>query len=383
MFNILYFAFIMLFPFYLFSSGQPQISHIILVVIFGIVFILMFSKFIQSIKENIMFIVFLIYILYVNTFWLIVTGSISFVIYTLFYIFNILLFYSTYLLYKEQFITSENIRNGIFFSLVLQFIFLLASGLDFNSRNMLFFNNPNQLGYFAISAINIYFILGVNQIERDSIEVLKNITVYLIAFTLLVFSSSKSALVSYAMFLIFIFYIEMVKRFNTKKLLVASLIGVALIGTVVVNLEKIEKVVESTELFNRTVNVGVEEDDSLAGRGYDRLIQYVQYTLLGAGEGKFTRFPLSKHHGELHSTIANILFSYGFIGLIIFISLFLNPKYHIGRVLFYMSPLLLYGLAHNGIRSPLFWIAFALSLIYSQKENILVNSNYKGITKST
>jgi len=371
MFNILYFAFMMLFPFYLFSSGQPQISHMILIVIFGAVFILMFSKFIQSIKENIMFIIFLIYILYVNTFWLIATGSISFVVYTLFYIFNILLFYSTYLLYKEHFITSENIRNAIFWSLVLQFIFLVASGLNFNTRNMLFFNNPNQLGYFAISVINIYFILGINQIKpRDNIEILKNIAVYLIAFTLLVFSSSKSALVSYAMFLIFIFYIEMVKRFNIKKLLVSSLIGVAVIGAMVMNLDKVENIVENTELFSRTANVGTEDDDSLAGRGYDRLIQYVQYTLLGAGEGKFTRFALSKHHGELHSTIANILFSYGFIGLLLFISLFLNPKYYLGKVLFYMSPILLYGLAHNGIRSPLFWIAFALSLIYSQKEEI-------------
>jgi O-antigen ligase len=213
--------------------------------------------------------------------------------------------------------------------------------------------------------------LGINQIKpRDNIEILKNITVYIIAFTLLVFSSSKSALVSYALFLIFIFYIEMVKRFNIKKLLVSSLIGVAVIGAMVMNLDKVENIVENTELFSRTANVGTEDDDSLAGRGYDRLIQYVQYTLLGAGEGKFTRFALSKHHGELHSTIANILFSYGFIGLLLFISLFLNPKYYLGKVLFYMSPILLYGLAHNGIRSPLFWIAFALSLIYSQKEEI-------------
>ncbi len=370
MFNFLYFAFIMLFPFYLFSSGQPQISHIILVVIFGSVFILMFSKFINIVKQNIMFIIFLIYLMYVNISWLIITGSISFSIYTLFYVFNILLFYTTYLLYKEHFITSDNIRNAIFFSLTLQFIFLLASGLNFNARNMLFFNNPNQLGYFAISIVNIYFILGINQVKkRDNIEILKNIAVYLIAFILLVFSSSKSALTSYALFLIFIFYIEMIKRFNTKKLLIASLIGAVLIGIFVVNIKKVENISENTELFKRAINAGTEDDDSLAGRGYDRIIQYVQYTLLGAGEGKFTRFALSKHHGELHSTIANILFSYGLVGLLLFISLFLNPKFYIGRILFYMSPILLYGLAHNGIRSPLFWIAFALSLIYSQKRD--------------
>jgi O-antigen ligase len=233
---------------------------------------------------------------------------------------------------------------------------------------MLFFNNPNQLGYFAISIINIYFILGVNQTKpRESIDIFKNITVYITAFFLLLFSSSKSALVSYALFLIFIFYIEVVKKFNIKRAFIMFILSLTLIGAVTLNIKKVERSVENTELFNRTVNAGTEEDDSLAGRGYDRIIQYVQYTLLGAGEGKFTRFSMSKHHGELHSTIANILFSYGLIGLILFIALFLNPKYYIIKVLFYMSPVILYGLAHNGIRSPLFWIAFALSLIHSQK----------------
>jgi O-antigen ligase len=245
---------------------------------------------------------------------------------------------------------------------------LVASGLNFNARNMLFFNNPNQLGYFAISIINIYFILGINQEkERDTLEISKNIAVYLIAFILLLFSSSKSALISYALFLIFILYIELIKKFNTKRVLIASILGLVTVGIMAINFNKIERSAENTELFNRTVNAGTEDDDSLAGRGYDRLIQYAQYTFLGAGEGKFTRFSMSKHHGELHSTIANILFSYGLIGLLLFISLFLNPKFYIGRVLFYMSPILLYGLAHNGIRSPLFWIAFALSLIYSKK----------------
>jgi len=75
---------------------------------------LLFSKFIKAIKENILFIIFLIYIFYVNISWLIVTESTSFIVYTLFYLFNVLLFYSTYLLYQERFITNENIRNAIF-----------------------------------------------------------------------------------------------------------------------------------------------------------------------------------------------------------------------------------------------------------------------------
>jgi len=45
---------------------------------------------------------------------------ISFVVNSLFYIFNILLFYSTYLLYLGRVIDANLIRNGIFASLLIQ-----------------------------------------------------------------------------------------------------------------------------------------------------------------------------------------------------------------------------------------------------------------------
>jgi len=370
MFNFLYFAFIMLFPFYLFSSGQPQISHMILIAIFGFVFWLMLPRFFDTIKENKTVMLFMIYIIYVNTSWLIITYNTSFITNTLFYIFNVLLFYSTYLLYSEKFISGKNIRTAIFFTLLLQFVFLASSGLDFNARNMLFFNNPNQLGYFAIAIVNIYFILGVNHEKtRDRAETIQNIIVYLLAFILVLFSSSKASLVSYLLILMLVFYVELIKRVTSWKLFISFIFGVALVVILFINIDTIMTMAENTALFNRTVNTGVESDDSLAGRGYDRIIQYVEYTLLGAGEGDFNRFTLSHHHGELHSTLANILFSYGMVGFAIFISFFINFRFYISKIFFYMSPILLYGLSHNGIRSPLFWIALALSLIYSKKEN--------------
>ncbi len=373
MFNFLYFAFMMLFPFYFSSSGQPQISHIILIIIFGFVFLLMFPKFFNTIRENKIVMVFMLYIIYVNTSWLILTYNSSFITYTLFYLFNILLFYTTYMLYSENLIDVKTIRLSIFFTLLLQFGFLLSSGLNFNTRNMLFFNNPNQLGYFAIAVINIYFILGVNQpqnIKRDMIDIVQNIMVYSFAFILLLFSSSKASLVSYVIIVMFILYIELIQRFSYWKLFISSLITLVLVAFIFINMQTIIKFSENTELFNRTANVGTESDDSLAGRGYDRIIQYQEYTILGAGEGDFERFPLSHHKGELHSTIANIFFSYGLVGFFIFILIFTNSKqFYIRRILFYMSPILIYGLSHNGIRSPLFWIALALSLVYSKKEN--------------
>ncbi len=99
MFKFLYFLFFAMFPFYLFSSGQLQISHLILVVIYGLT--------------------------------------------------------------------------------------LLKSSLDFNRRQILFFNNPNQLRYYAVASLNIYFILGFNEVRRrDNIEIIKNNTVSKIIFLL-------------------------------------------------------------------------------------------------------------------------------------------------------------------------------------------------------
>ncbi len=370
MFNFLYTIFILFFPFYLFSSGQPQISHLILALLFAFILLKMPSQFLNSIRENRRVMIFMIYIIYINFIWLILTEKTSFFIYTLFYLFNVLLFYSTYLLYENSLISDRVIRRAIFFTLLLQFIFLLKSGLSFNTRNMLFFNNPNQLGYFAIAIINIYFILGVNQKEgnRGNLEVIQNILVYIFAFILILFSSSKASIFSYMIILIYIFYIELIKRVNSLKILISGVLAISLTALLIANFNTVANMAENTALFNRTENIGTESDDSLAGRGYDRIVEYPKYLLFGAGEGDFNRFALSHHKGELHSTVANILFSYGIVGFIIFISFFLNSKFYIKRVLFYMFPILLYGLSHNGIRSPLFWIALAISFEYSKRE---------------
>jgi len=368
MFKFLYFLFFAMFPFYLFSSGQPQISHLILVVIYGLILLSMFREFFNVVNYNIIFLIFMVYILFVNIIWLIITYKISFFVNSLFYMFNILLFYSTYLLYVKGLIDANLIRNSILFSLIIQFLFLLKSGLDFSTRQMLFFNNPNQLGYYAVASLNIYFILGFNEVrKRDNIEIIKNLLVYLISFLLLVFSSSKASLASYFLILLFIFYVEFIKSITVSKIIFGSFVFLIILALISLNMDTIDTIVENTELFNRTVNAGQESDDSLAGRGYDRITIYYQYLFWGAGEGYFDRFILSHHHGELHSTLANILFSYGVIGFLIFLLFFINFDFYISKVLFLMSPTLLYGLTHNGIRSPLFWIALALSLIYSIK----------------
>jgi len=373
MFNFLYFAFILLFPFYFFSSGQPQISHMVLIAIFGLVFLLFLQKFLNLVVRYKIFMIFLIYIIYVNTSWLMVTYNTSFIINSLFYIFNILLVYSTYLLYEEGFISNKSLRNAVFFTLLLQFTLLMAmSGFNLNSRNILYFNNPNQLGYFAIAILNFYFILSVNKVEHhenNKLTFLMDMGVYFMALVLVLSSSSKSSIISYLLILILLLYVVLIQRATYSKTFIGFIVGILFVAVSMYHLDTIVKLVENMAMFNRLENMGNQSDDSLSGRGYDRIFKYAQYVFLGAGEGMNSRFAASGHHGELHSTAANILFSYGAVGFTLFLALFINVKFQIMRVLFYISPIMLYGLAHNGIRSPLFWMVLALSLLYSTKEN--------------
>ena len=68
----------------------------------------------------------------------------------------------------------------------------------------------------------------------------------------------------------------------------------------------------------RISRIGLDGDDNFNGRGYDRLVKYSQYLLFGAGEGDYSRFG---YDIEIHSTLGNILMSYGIIGLLLFVTM--------------------------------------------------------------
>jgi hypothetical protein len=118
-------------------------------------------------------------------------------------------------------------------------------------------------------------------------------------------------------------------------------------------------------------------DNGLDGRNYTRLFKYPKYLIFGAGEGKIERF--SENGLEIHSTFANIIFSYGIFGSIIFMIPLLN---FIKRKAFMITLLLcsyyFFTLVHNTLRWPLFWIIpYLLYIIPLPK-----NKNYDLINKS-
>ena len=67
---------------------------------------------------------------------------------------------------------------------------------------------------------------------------------------------------------------------------------------------------------------------------------------------------------EIHSTLGSLIFSYGLVGAGLAL---LALVASIGRSLagfLYLGPVMIYGLAHNGIRQPLLWVLLAVAVSF-------------------
>ena len=113
--------------------------------------------------------------------------------------------------------------------------------------------------------------------------------------------------------------------------------------------------------------------DIITERGYDRIIEYPEYILWGAGEGETQRFTKGTSTNELHSTLGTILFSYGIIGLVIMTFLLKKAIWGapLGIWLVMISPFA-YGLTHNGMRQPLFWGTIMLVALAVKRSKVYV-----------
>ena len=103
---------------------------------------------------------------------------------------------------------------------------------------------------------------------------------------------------------------------------------------------------------------------SLWKRGYSRLVEHPEYLPLGAGEGAFGRLT-DLREKEFHSSLGNILMSYGVVGLGLLFGFFFVVFRSSPRInLFYFGLIMLYGVTHMGMRDTMLWIF--LGLVYVQ-----------------
>jgi hypothetical protein len=350
---VLWSLIVFLLPVYLIDSGLPQLADFL----GGLLLLVLLRGWRGNLPAPLVrplraLIAFIIYVCLVNLGWsfVVVTFSLNaktgFLLAPTFYIFNGLMFFTFLLMFQRygDFLVSLTVQlvlASVFFQLVMAFVLQRAGA----SRSMVMFNNPNQLGYYALLSACI-ILLGQKRLKLSTALV----TAGLAACTYLaLLSASKAALASIALLGI----VLLIGRLRT--VVVALLVFAVLIFT--------------DNPFSAAVDRAshrIDTDQSLGffeERGYDRITEDPQYCVIGAGEGAYNRFRETSAIGshELHSSIATLFFSYGVVGTLLFAAFMWAVMSRAGlQAWIIVATGFAYGMTHQGLRFRMLWLLLAL-----------------------
>jgi hypothetical protein len=336
-------------PFYLGASGLPQPGNALLFVLLPLVLAQWNGKLPSSDLRTLRpLLVFTLWTILVNAGWAIINGKVSvqdYAIFPLYYVFNAIVFFAALLAYRqnrEHFLT---VTGYVVFVMVMFQVMVSLVMRSAAPRPTLFFNNPNQLGYYAVLSA---CLLAIVQLRKALSLVLATVGLLGCAY-LSVLSASRAATAGIAMLLVLLVFS------NIRLILLGIVASFALLSVGNPVSDAIDYR-ERRALLERDANTSFVEE-----RGYDRLWNFKEHLVLGAGEGDLERFSSAKETREIHSSAATILFSYGIIGTILF-ALF---AYRVvvgarARMTIMMVPTFAYTIAHQGLRFSMLWVLLAV-----------------------
>ncbi|MGQ7287170.1 hypothetical protein ACUN7Z_06465 [Vreelandella venusta] len=339
---------------YLFPSGGPQLTDIGLTGFVGVMLVMSLGdKHLKVSPFAICWAMMVLWVLLVCLSWTLVLGATSFFRPALFFLFNFLVgmallrFLSVY---GER--ATGIIRNGVAIALVIagsQALLQLAMGVNRTTGS---FNNPNQLAYFSLCGVVVLLmlddfhprmrLLGLAGLAAGVLGILA-------ASSLAAMGGGVLVLTGWAMA-----NARQIKHF--ARLLV--LFPLLLLGVLLANISSDGQVLRNLEA--RMDRAPSKVDSVYEERKFDRLTNFPEYAILGAGETERQRFAPYDGH-EIHSSFVNMLFAYGLPGLGLFlltivIALRRAPLYVWAGV---AGPLI-YSTTHNGLRATLFWLVLVL-----------------------
>jgi len=343
---------VLLFPFYVFESGIPQPADWL-----GFALLPMLLRdwngrlpfpLVRPLKS---LLVFMVYVLIVNVVWSFAILSFStnakegFLMAPSFYIFNGLLFFSFLLMFQRYgefllWLTVRLVLASVFLQVFLAFMLRGALG-----RSTVMFNNPNQLGYYALLSACI-ILLGQKRLKLSTLQVTAGLAA---CSYLALLSASKAALASIGALGIAL----LISKFRT--IVVASVVFAVLISTENPFSAAIER---AEQRINADQSYGLLED-----RGYDRIMAFPEYWVLGAGEGAYHRFKEVSAIGshELHSSMATLFFCYGIVGVLLFALFLWGTMSGAGlRAWIIVGASFAYGMTHQGLRFRLLWLLLGM-----------------------
>jgi hypothetical protein len=343
---------IVLFPFYVFDSGLPQPADWLVTLLLPVLLWTWNGRLPGSLARPLQaLLVFLVYVLVVNVAWSLAIFTFSlnpkdgFLIAPSFYLFNGMLFLSFLLMFQRYgefflWLTARLVLASVLLQVVLAFT--LQTTLP---RTTAMFNNPNQLGYYALLSACI-ILLAQKRLKLSTLQVTIGVAG---CSYLALLSASKAALASIGVLGIALLLSKV------RTILVASIVLGALIFTdnpFSAAIDRAEQRISGDQSYG-----------FLEERGYDRIVAFPEYWVFGAGEGAYRRFKeisvIGSH--ELHSSLATLFFCYGIIGTIAFCLFLRGALSGAGaRAWIIVGAALAYGMTHQGLRFRLLWLLIAM-----------------------
>lgn len=309
-------TYVLMSPIYVFPKGLPQPADLVLLV--GIVsgLIVSFLNFRGRIPA-----VYIVGLLFASFTFII--NCVNFTFYhdtrlllsSTYYPYNFLVFCFVVFLFGKDYNSVKRLTYiGVAIAIVMQCAWAVLLPDQGLRRMTAGFHNPNQLAYWSVlSAAMIFFL------KRDEKFTKIDFALFLTVAFIQSLALSKAGIISYTVMLIFLMFARQTPK-HVKILMMLG--GTILMIFMAFQAEKVLSLYTNLSAAERIVDrigtIGQENDDSLEGRGYNRIWNNPEYLLLGAGEGAFERFRTWASSNELHSGLATIIFSYGIFGATFF-----------------------------------------------------------------
>lgn len=347
-------------PFYVLRSGLPQPGDFVIMA--AVAMLLAGSRFRLQIPRAVQVPAFLVtafaaWVTLVSLTWALLLGDARVAIAFLFITYNVSAFL-TVLSLPARYGPGVTSTVGLFYAAAVILVTALVPVFyePWMYRQEFMFNNPNQVGYFAVFSTSCYAVVP----GRTRFPVWLDALVLGGAAILVVMSASRAAFFGLVPLAFFIAR----SRGATGSLAIGGLVAAALVGLLYLSGPALTPGLEGPDMASRTNRLTDVEAGAGMERGYERILDYPEYTLLGAGEGGLQRFNVGAFDLEIHSTPGTLLFSYGIVGLSLMAGVLLWLVRRGGwSSLLWIAPPVLVGITHNTLRQTDLWVFLALAVL--------------------
>lgn len=349
-------------PFYVLKSGLPQPGDFLLLPLIPMTLARWNGRLpAASMSPLRALLLFTIWVCLVDWGWAAITGNFgffgkdTFMLFPFYYIYNAMVVFVAMLLYQRfgrrfLVLTMQMMLFIVASQIVLSFFWFGSRSV----RSTIFFNNPNQLGYYAL--LSACTIAVCARTLRYS--VLKSSLGLAGCMYLALLSASKAAVAGAVM----LFALTIIA--NPRIILVMALATAGMLSLGGPIARAIETTSQRMQTDRRPQWSFFEE------RGYDRIENHSEYLLFGAGEGATTRFAETTIIGthEIHSSAGTLLFAYGIVGAVMFLVFLWRTVRGAGlRSWLMLVPALAYTVAHQGLRFNSLWVLVGLFIVLKQE----------------